>query len=140
MSEYTRVSLVLVGESMDDHVYGRITEEARLLMDDSTVEYIVHAYGTNTVEVLAHLDQSEIGKKIEQLKKIANVKDVVIQEKHRVVQRSVTEPAVNVQDSVSASKHVKRSITEPTVNLSDSVALLATRFKQSPNVTIEEKL
>lgn len=56
------------------------------------------------------------------------------------MQRSVIERAVNVQDSVSASKHVKRAITEPTVNVSDSVTLLVTRFKQSPNVTIEEKL
>jgi hypothetical protein len=56
------------------------------------------------------------------------------------VQRSVTESPVNVRDNANASRHVKRSIIEPTVNVYDNVALLETSLKQSPNVTIEEKL
>jgi hypothetical protein len=51
-------------------MYSRITEEVRRLMDDSTIGYIMHTSGTNTVEVSAHWDKSEINKKIEQIKKL----------------------------------------------------------------------
>lgn len=37
------------------------------------------------------------------------------------------------------SKLYQRSISEPAYSVSDSVAVSVTRFKQSPNITIEEK-
>ena len=91
MSEYIDISFVIVGESTDDRMYSQIIEEVRRLVDDNTIVSIVHASSTNTVEVSAHWDQSEIDKKIEKIRKIVNVKDVIIQEKHRAVQRSITE-------------------------------------------------
>jgi|SRR5918996_5020480 hypothetical protein len=58
----------------------------------------------------------------------------------KLSRRSINEPAAKINDSASASKHVKRSVSEPTVNVSDSIDLLIRRFKQLPNVTIEEKI
>jgi len=98
MSDSFDISFVIVGETVDDPMYSRIIEEARQL--NGAIISILHAAGTNTIDVSAHWDQFEIDEKIERIKKIANVKDVIIHKKQRVVKRTIPESTVEISDSV----------------------------------------
>ena len=53
----------------------------------------------------------------------------------KLVQKSINEMPVKVQNGASASRRVKRSIIESAIIVSDSIA----KFKQSPHLVIEEK-
>ena len=53
----------------------------------------------------------------------------------KLIQKSINETPVKVQNGVSASKRVERSIIEPAIIVSDSIA----NFKQSAHLAIEEK-
>ena len=75
MSDYIEVSLVILGESRDDDIYKQIVEEINKV--NGKIVAISHTTGTNVIDVSAHWDEPEIGRKIEQIKRIANVKHII---------------------------------------------------------------
>jgi len=95
MSDYIEVSLVILGESRDDDIYKQIVEEINKV--NGKIVAISHTTGTNVIDVSAHWDEPEIGRKIEQIKRIANVKHIILIDKYKVVQRSITD-SVNISE------------------------------------------
>jgi hypothetical protein len=76
--------LVILGESRDDDVYKQIVKDISKV--NGKIVAISHVNNTNTIDVTAHWDEPEISIKIELIKRIANVKYVMLMNQHKVVQ------------------------------------------------------
>jgi hypothetical protein len=82
MSDYIEVSVIILGESTDKDTCWQIVEDIRRA--NGKIVAISYTENTNTIYVSAHWDEPEIGPKIEQIKGIANVKYVMLADRHKV--------------------------------------------------------
>ena len=98
MPDYIQVSFCILGDVFDDNIYIQIVESVKKL--DSSIVSIIHLRGTNAVEVSANWDESEFEKKIEGIRKIANVKDLRMYKKNKFAARTVSE-SITFTDNAS---------------------------------------
>jgi hypothetical protein len=94
---YINVTFYILGDVIDDQIYNHII--GALSKIDGIISTI-HPQKTNTIEVSAKWKEPEFDKKIESIRKIANVKDIKIYKKNRLFIRSMIDN-VTVSDNVS---------------------------------------
>jgi hypothetical protein len=100
MSEYAEVSFTIIGNVIDDDIYNQIMEAVKRI-DDNNINTITHTIGTNTVYVSANWNESEVDEKMEGIRKLSNVKLVVLLKKNKVIRRNNVEPIIKISDEVS---------------------------------------
>jgi hypothetical protein len=109
MSGYVEVSFIIVGDVNDDDIYNQIIETVKR-MDDNNIITITHTSGTNTVYASANWNKSEIDKKLEQIRNIANVKNVSIDKENNFT------PINIVENTIKISNHVSWDIVKDPIN------------------------
>jgi hypothetical protein len=100
MADYVEVSFTIIGNVNDDEIYNQIIEAVKRI-DDSNIITITHTKGTNTVYVLANWNESDLYRGIQEIRNIANVKNVVIHKKNKVIRRNNVEPIIKISDKIS---------------------------------------
>lgn len=80
-NEFLEVSFHVFVDGIHDRIYSRITEQIGKIAPE--IIKTRHTQSTNFIDVLAHWDESRVDESLKEIKKIANVSDVVIErEKH----------------------------------------------------------
>ena len=98
-SEFLEISFHVCVDSIHDRIYSRIIEEIGTIAPE--IIKTTCTQGTNFIDVLAHLDESRVDKMLKDIRKIANVSDVVIdREKHL---KNIIEPTVEPADCFSCT-------------------------------------
>jgi hypothetical protein len=100
MSECVEVSFTIIGNVIDDDIYNQIMEAVKRI-DDNNINTITHTSGTNTVYVSANWNESEVDEKMEGIRKLPNIKLVVLSKKNKVIRRNNVEPIIKISDEVS---------------------------------------
>jgi hypothetical protein len=80
-NEFLEVSFHVFVDGIHDRIYSRITEQIGKIAPE--IIKTRHTQSTNFIDVLAHWDESRVDESLKEIKKIANVSDVVMErEKH----------------------------------------------------------
>jgi hypothetical protein len=103
---YVNVTFYILGDVIDDQIYDQIIGA---LSKIAGIISVSHLQKTNTIEVSAKWNELEFDKKIESIRKIANVKDIKIYKKNRLFTRSII-------DSVTVSEKVSWNLEKDFVN------------------------
>jgi len=96
-NEFLEISFHVFVDGIHDRIYSRIIEQ----IDTIAPEIIKtrHTQSTNFIDVLAHWDESRVDESLKEIKKIANVSDVVIEREKHV--KNILETTIKLKDCFS---------------------------------------
>jgi hypothetical protein len=114
VSKFVEVSINMFGDDIDDRIYKRIIQSLRKI--DGGITSVNHSKGTNTIHVSAKWDESEFDNKMESIRKIPNIKNLIFN-KHTSVEVGIRE-SVKISDSVVAWR-IKSETAEKISNIID---------------------
>jgi hypothetical protein len=104
-TEYLEISFCVLSNVIEDRINNQIIDE--IIRISPNIIKITHSQGTNTIEVLAVWEEFEIDRRIEDMRTIANVSNVLAVRKKFV--KNIKE-SISISDSVSWS--IKRDPVE----------------------------
>ena len=96
-NEFLEVSFHVFVDGIHDRIYSRITEQIGKIAPE--IIKTRHTQSTNFIDVLAHWDESRVDESLKEIKKIANVSDVVIEREKHV--KNIMEPTIKLIDCFS---------------------------------------
>jgi hypothetical protein len=96
-NEFLEVSFHVFVDGIHDRIYSRITEQIGKIAPE--IIKTKHTQSTNFIDVLAHWDESRVDESLKEIKKIANVSDVVIEREKHV--KNIMEPTTKLIDCFS---------------------------------------
>jgi hypothetical protein len=97
LTDYVKVTFSVIAKNVDKNVHSTIIESLNKIGGMSDVN---HTSGTNTINALAHWDESEVKEKLEQIRSIAGIQEVIVHSGNKAVVRAHREK-VNVSDDLS---------------------------------------
>jgi hypothetical protein len=120
VSKFVKVSINMFGDNIDDHIYARIIQSLRKI--DGGITSMNHSKGTNTIQVSAKWDESEFDNKMEAIRKIPNIKKLIVN-KYKSVEVGIRE-SIKISDNVAwkikseTAQKVSNIIDESIINKS----------------------
>jgi hypothetical protein len=100
LTDYVKVSFSVIAKNVDENVHSTIAESLNRIQGIGGVN---NTPGTNTINALAHWDESEVKEKLEQIRSIAGIQEVIVQE---VIVHSSNKAVVRAQlEDTNVSEH-----------------------------------
>ncbi|MFZ0514840.1 MAG: DUF4145 domain-containing protein [Candidatus Nitrosopolaris sp.] len=96
-TEYLEIFFYVLGDSRDDQIYDRIIGEIQKIDDTITVS---HTVGTNVIFVLSRWREPEVEQRIAHIRKIADVRNVIVGNKKHV-KHIIESASVKVSEDVT---------------------------------------
>jgi hypothetical protein len=97
LTDYVKVSFSVIVKNVDQNVHSTIIES---LIRIRGIRGANHTPLTNTINALAHWNEPEVEEKLEQIRSIANVQEVIVQSSNKAVVRAQREN-VNASENLS---------------------------------------
>lgn len=93
-NKFLEISFHILVDGNDNRIYSRIIEEIGTIAPK--IVKTTHSQSTNSIDDLAHWDESRVDERIKDIKKVANVGEVAIDREKHV--KNITEPPVKLAD------------------------------------------